>query len=69
MRWPTYAAHMLFKFFVSKSNPKEIFVAIDYANEVRVIEAEKISIAFDCSLDSLNCYRTVTATIVRIRRF
>lgn len=35
MRWPTYAAHLLIKYYVSKSDPRETFVLVHYAGEVR----------------------------------
>ena len=34
MRWPKYAAHLLMKYYVSKTNPHETFVLVHYAGEV-----------------------------------
>jgi hypothetical protein len=35
MRWPKYAAYIFMKYYISKTNPKETYVAVDYAGEVR----------------------------------
>jgi hypothetical protein len=35
MRWPKYAAYIFMKYYISKINPNETYVAVDYAGEVR----------------------------------
>ena len=39
MRWPKYAAFIFLRYYVSKSNPEETFVTVNYAGQV---SAEKI---------------------------
>jgi hypothetical protein len=34
MRWPKYAAYIFMKYYISKTNPSETFVAVNYAGEV-----------------------------------
>ena len=44
MRWPTYASHLLMKFYVSKSDPNQTFVTVDYAGEVNRDREDSLSI-------------------------
>ncbi|CAF1156285.1 unnamed protein product [Adineta ricciae] len=37
MRWPKYASHILMKYFISKTNPKETYVAVNYAGEPQIL--------------------------------
>jgi len=34
MIWPNYGAYILAKYYISKKNPKESFITVDYAGEV-----------------------------------
>ena len=34
MRWPKYAAFIFLEYYISKSNPEETFVTINYAGQV-----------------------------------
>lgn len=34
MRWPDYASYILMKYYASKANPSETYVAVDYATQV-----------------------------------
>jgi hypothetical protein len=34
MRWPKYAAYIFMKYYVSKTDPKEAYVSVNYAGEV-----------------------------------
>ncbi|CAF1580645.1 unnamed protein product, partial [Rotaria sordida] len=34
MRWPDYGSYIFMKYYVSKTNPNETYVAVDYADEV-----------------------------------
>jgi hypothetical protein len=35
MRWPQYAAYILIKYFISKTDSNESYVTVDFAGEVR----------------------------------
>jgi len=37
MRWPDYAAYILMKYYISKTNPNETFVAVNYAGELQIL--------------------------------
>ncbi len=41
MRWPTYAAYILMKYYISKTNPNETYVTVNYAGEVS--EAKRLN--------------------------
>jgi hypothetical protein len=34
MRWPKYAAYIFLKYFISKTNPSETYVTVNFAGEV-----------------------------------
>ena len=34
MRWPKYAAYIFMKYYVSKTDPKEAYISVNYADEV-----------------------------------
>jgi hypothetical protein len=38
MRWPKYAAYIFMKYYASKTDPNETFVAVNYAGEVSCIK-------------------------------
>ncbi|UJR13380.1 hypothetical protein I4U23_000396 [Adineta vaga] len=37
MRWPKYASYILMKYFVSKTNPEETYVSVNYADEPQIL--------------------------------
>jgi len=41
MRWPTYAAYILIKYYISKTNSNETYVTVNYAGEVS--EAKRLN--------------------------
>ena len=40
MRWPKYAAYIFMKYYISKTDPNETFVSVNYAGEVNRIIIE-----------------------------
>lgn len=37
MRWPKYATYIFMKYYISKTDPNETFVSVNYAGEVNRI--------------------------------
>jgi hypothetical protein len=37
MSWPKYASYIFMKYYISKTNPKETYVAVDYAGEPQIL--------------------------------
>lgn len=67
MRWPKYATYLFMKYYISKTNPNETFVVVDYASQVSRVIIDILLILNSCSFFSHKYCRIVIVIIVLIQ--